>query len=313
MGYYTLLTEYTAFFLAERELFMIKSMTGYGAGTAQAGTKTFSVEIKSVNSRYSDFSIKIPRIYIFLEDTLRKAAGEVINRGKVDIFVNVEAGDENDCVVNLNKALAGEYLSALRELSSELGISSNATAETFLRVPDVFSVEKASEDNEAVAAAVLGALSIALEGFDAMRIAEGEKLELDLREHLSFIENATLEVEKRSPEIVNEYRKRIEERMRDILGSAAYDESRLLTEVAIFADKVNVNEETVRLRSHVSQFRKMLEDGGCVGRKIDFLIQEMNREINTIGSKSNDLDVARIVIDVKAEIEKLREQIQNVE
>jgi len=292
---------------------MIKSMTGYGAGTAQISGKTFSVEIKSVNSRYSDFSVKLPRIYTFLEDALRKAAGETIKRGKVDIYINVETSGESDVVVNLNKPLAEEYLSALRSLSEELGIASNATAETFLRIPDVFSVEKAPEDNEAITAAVLEALRSALDSFDKMRIAEGEKLALDLKEHLAFIENATAEIEKRSPEIVNEYRRRIEERMRDILQGAAYDETRLLTEVAIFADKVNVNEEIVRLKSHVSQFLQMLENGGCVGRKIDFLIQEMNREINTIGSKSNDLDVARIVIDVKAEIEKLREQIQNVE
>ena len=292
---------------------MIKSMTGYGAGKAELGSKTFTVEIKSVNSRYSDFSIKMPRIYTFLEDPIRKAASARINRGKVDIFVNVESSGDDDSVVRVNTALAREYLEGLRALSEELKISSNTTAETFLRIPDVFSVDKADVDEALIQKTVLEALSLALDGFDAMRIAEGEKLSCDLKEHLEFIANATLEVEKRSPEIVSEYRNRIEERMRDILGSATYDEGRLLTEVAIFADKVNVNEETVRLRSHVDQFSSMLNEGGSVGRKIDFLIQEMNREINTIGSKSNDLDVARIVIDVKAEIEKLREQIQNVE
>lgn len=292
---------------------MIKSMTGYGAGSAGLGNKTFTVEIKAVNSRYSDFSIKMPRVYTFLEDPLRKAASARINRGKVDIYVNVESSGEDDSVVKVNTALAQEYLGALRSLSSDLEIASNATAETFLRIPDVFTVDKAPEDEELIRETVIKALAQALDGFDAMRIAEGEKLVCDLKEHLAFIANATQEVEKRSPQIVTEYRARIEERMRDILGSASYDETRLLTEVAIFADKVNVNEETVRLRSHVAQFTQMLEDGGSVGRKIDFLIQEMNREINTIGSKSNDLDVARIVIDVKAEIEKLREQIQNVE
>ena len=292
---------------------MIKSMTGYGSGKAEMGSKTFTVEVKSVNSRYSDFSIKMPRIYMFMEDPLRKAASARINRGKVDIFVNVESSGEDDCVVKVNSALAREYLDGLRALSEELSISSNASAETFLRIPDVFSVDKAPEDEELIKSTVLQALSLALDGFDEMRIAEGEKLVADLKEHLAFIADATEKVEKRSPEIVSEYRARIEERMKDILGSATYDESRLLTEVAIFADKVNVNEETVRLRSHVDQFTKMLDEGGSVGRKIDFLIQEMNREINTIGSKSNDLDVARIVIDVKAEIEKLREQIQNVE
>ena len=292
---------------------MIKSMTGYGSGKAELGGKTFTVEIKSVNSRYSDFSIKMPRVYTFLEDPVRKAASARINRGKVDIYINVESSGDDDSVVKVNEALARDYLEGLRTLSSSLNISSNATAETFLRIPDVFTVDKADEDEALILKTVLDALSIALDGFDAMRIAEGEKLAGDLREHLGFILNATSEVEKRSPEIVTEYRARIEERMRDILGSATYDEARLLTEVAIFADKVNVNEETVRLKSHVDQFKKMLDEGGSVGRKIDFLIQEMNREINTIGSKSNDLDVARIVIDVKAEIEKLREQIQNVE
>ena len=292
---------------------MIKSMTGYGSGKAELGSKTFTVEIKSVNSRYSDFSIKMPRIYTFLEDPIRKAASARINRGKVDIFVNVESSGDDDSVVKVNTALAREYLQGLRALSEELQVSSNTTAETFLRIPDVFTVDKADVDEALIQKTVLEALSLALDGFDAMRIAEGEKLACDLTEHLEFIANATLEVEKRSPEIVSEYRNRIEERMRDILGGATYDEGRLLTEVAIFADKVNVNEETVRLRSHVDQFSSMLNEGGSVGRKIDFLIQEMNREINTIGSKSNDLDVARIVIDVKAEIEKLREQIQNVE
>ena len=292
---------------------MIKSMTGYGTGTAEAVGKTFTVEIKAVNSRYSDFSIKMPRAYTFLEEPLRKKASERINRGKVDIYVNVESNGEGDSVVNLNKPLAKAYLDALRALGDELQIQSNANAETFLRIPDVFTVEKAPDDAEVIVATVTEALSAALDGFDAMRIAEGEKLVCDLKEHLAFIKNATEEVEKRSPKIVEEYRARIEERMRDILGSASYDETRLLTEVAIFADKVNVNEETVRLRSHIDQFTQMLDNGGSVGRKIDFLIQEMNREINTIGSKSNDLDVAKIVIDVKAEIEKLREQIQNVE
>ena len=292
---------------------MIKSMTGYGTGSAEINGKTFTVEIKSVNSRYSDFSIKMPRIYTFLEDPLRKKASEIIKRGKVDIYVNVESNGESDCVVNLNKPLAEAYLNALRDLGETLNVQSNASAETFLRIPDVFTVEKAPDDAEVITEAVLQALSDALEGFDAMRITEGNKLSADLKSHLAFIENATEEIEKRSPEIVKEYRERLEERMREILGSATYDETRLLTEVAIFADKVNVNEETVRLRSHISQFLGMLDEGGTVGRKIDFLIQEMNREINTIGSKSNDLDSARIVIDVKAEIEKLREQIQNVE
>ena len=292
---------------------MIKSMTGYGIGKAELSGKTFTVEVKSVNSRYSDFSVKMPRSYVFLEDALRKTASSRIIRGKVDIYVNVETTGEDDSIVKVSTALAREYLTSIRALAKELDIATNSTAETFLRIPDIFTVDKPEEDTELITESAVSALNRAIDGFDAMRIAEGEKLYIDLNEHLDIIENLTGEVEKRSPKIVEEYQRRIEERMREILGGANYDETRLLTEVAIFSDKVNVNEETVRLKSHIAQFKGMLSEGGSVGRKIDFLIQEMNREINTIGSKSNDLEVARIVIDVKAEIEKLREQIQNVE
>lgn len=292
---------------------MIKSMTGYGTGSAEYNGKTFTIEIKSVNSRYSDFSIKLPRIYIFLEDVIRKAASEKIKRGKVDIFFNVENNQKSGEVVTLNAELARSYHNALLVLSEELGIPCSAKAETFLRLPDIFTVEAEDEDADEISKAVLEALSAALEGYDKMRQAEGAKLYEDLCSHLTFIENATTEIENYSPNIVTAYQKRLEERMRETLGNTEYDEARLMTEVAIFSDKVNTNEETVRLKSHTEQFRQMLASSDAVGRKIDFLIQEMNREINTIGSKSNDLTIARIVIDVKAEIEKLREQIQNIE
>ena len=292
---------------------MIKSMTGYGAGTSEAQGKIFTIEIKSVNNRYSDFNIKLPRIYSFLEDALRKRASSVINRGKVDIFFNVESSGVEASNVKVNMGLAKGYLDALRNLSEELDIQSNANAETFLRISDIFTVEKEDADNEEITNAVLSAMGDALDSYDKMRITEGEKLKEDLKEHLNFIENATKKIEKRSPEIVKEYQERLYARVRELLEDSTIDDSRILTEVAIFADRVNVNEETVRLRSHISQFRKMLEQGGVVGRKLDFLIQEMNRETNTIGSKSNDLESSGIVIDIKAEIEKLREQIQNVE
>lgn len=292
---------------------MIKSMTGYGVGTAEYNGKTFTVEIKSVNSRYSDFSIKLPRRYIFLEDAIRKAASEKIKRGKVDIFLNIEHNQKKGEVVTLNTELARSYHDALLKLSEELDVPCTAKAETFLRLPDIFSVEAEEEDNDEVSKAVLSALDVALEGYDKMREAEGAKLYDDLCSHLTFIENATKEIEDFSPNIVTSYHKRLEDRMRETLGNTEYDEARLMTEVAIFSDKVNTNEETVRLKSHTEQFRQMLSSSDAVGRKIDFLIQEMNREINTIGSKSNDLTIARIVIDVKAEIEKLREQIQNIE
>ncbi|MBR1969659.1 MAG: YicC family protein [Clostridia bacterium] len=292
---------------------MIKSMTGYGSGSAEAQGKIFTIEIKSVNNRYSDFNIKLPRIYSFLEDALRKRAASVINRGKVDIFFNVESSGEEASNVKVNMGLAKGYLEALRSLSNELGIQSNANAETFLRISDIFTVEKDDANSEEIASAVLSALDEALASYDKMRAAEGEKLKEDLNSHLDFIENATEKIENRSPEIVKEYQERLYARVRELLEDSTIDDSRVLTEVAIFADRVNVNEETVRLRSHIAQFRKMLENGGVVGRKLDFLIQEMNRETNTIGSKSNDLESSEIVIDIKAEIEKLREQIQNVE
>lgn len=292
---------------------MIKSMTGYGAATAQAEGKTFNIEVKSVNHRYGDFTVKLPRSLNFLEESLRKCASERIRRGKVDIYVNVENTEEDTREVKVNEALARSYKEALNSLAENIGVSCDLRADMFLRIPDVFELTEREEDNEKLAEAALCALNGALDGHEAMRIKEGEKLEADLKEHLSFIENATDEVERISPETVTKYRQGLEERMKEILEGGQYDEARILTEAAIFADKINVNEETVRLKSHVSQFREMLDSGEPVGRKIDFLIQEMNREINTIGSKSNNLEIARIVIDVKAEIEKLREQIQNVE
>ena len=292
---------------------MIKSMTGYGASSAEAEGKSFNIEVKSVNHRYGDFSVKLPRTLNFLEEALRKRASERIKRGKVDIYVNVESTAEDICEVKVNEALALSYKNALTSLAQNIGVSCDLRADMFLRIPDVFTATMPENDTEKITEAALKALDGALDGHEAMRIAEGKKLENDLREHLSFIEKATEEVERISPETVSEYRAGLEERMKEILGSAQYDEARILTEAAIFADKINVNEETVRLKSHVAQFRQMLDSGDPVGRKIDFLIQEMNREINTIGSKSNNLEIARIVIDVKAEIEKLREQIQNVE
>jgi len=292
---------------------MIKSMTGYGTGSAEAEGKIFNIEVKSVNHRYGDFSVRLPRSLNFLEESLRKRAAEKIKRGKVDIYVNIENTGEDVREVKVNEPLAKAYKDALMNLAENLGVSCDLRADMFLRIPDVFEASASEEDAEKITAASLTALEIALCGHDEMRIAEGKKLEIDLREHLSFIEEATEKVEKISPETVKEYRLGLEERMKEILEDNQYDEARILTEAAIFADKINVNEETVRLKSHVAQFREMLDSGVPVGRKIDFLIQEMNREINTIGSKSNNIEIARIVIDVKAEIEKLREQIQNVE
>lgn len=292
---------------------MVKSMTGYGRGSAAVNGKEFTVEIRAVNHRYSDFNIKYPRVYAFAEDAVKKRAAEVIRRGKVDIFINVENKESQGGVVKVDVELARGYYSGLKQLSTELGIDYRPAATDFLRIPDVFMVDKAEEDDEALLNAIMEALNEALDGFDAMRRIEGERLFADMEEHLGLIEGMTLEIEKRAPMIVEEYRDKIRARIEELMADVPYDESRLMTEVAIFSDRVNVNEEIVRLKSHISQMRAMLGSDESVGRKLDFLIQEMNREINTTGSKSGDLTTARLVIDVKAEIEKLREQCQNIE
>ncbi len=292
---------------------MIKSMTGYGSGKCVFGGRTFCVEIKSVNCRYGDFSIKLPRSLSFLEETVRKACTERINRGKVDVYVNADGEGDACGSAEVNLPLAKSYGAAIELLCRELGIKNEISAADFLKIPDVFTVKKTEENEEETAACLKEALSEALNAFDAARTIEGEKLCADLRARLDFIENATLLVEKRSPVVNAEYEKKLAERMKEILQSTSYDEARLMTEVAVFADKTDINEEVVRLKSHISQLRAMLEGSTPVGRKMDFIIQEMNREINTVGSKSNDLEIARTVIDVKAEIEKLREQVQNIE
>lgn len=292
---------------------MIKSMTGYGSAVYSENGKKYSVEIKSVNNRYSDISVKAPRIYGFLEDALRKRAAERIRRGKADIYVTVENDGADSGSVSVDTSLAAQYMKAFSQLSDSLGIPCNMKSEDFLRIQDVFRVKKAEENEDEIAAAAKKALDGALDRFEEMRLREGEKMLEDLQAHLAVIKEETAHIEAHAPEIVEQYRKRIEERVRDILGTAPYDETRLLTEVAVFSDRVNVNEEIVRLKSHISQFSEMLASDEPVGRKIDFLIQEMNRETNTIGSKSNDLEASKIIINIKAEIEKLREQIQNVE
>ena len=292
---------------------MIKSMTGYGSAVYSENGKKYSVEIKSVNNRYSDISVKAPRIYGFLEDALRKRAAERIRRGKADIYVTVENDGADSGSVSVDTSLAAQYMKAFSQLSDSLGIPCNMKSEDLLKIQDVLRVEKAEENEDEITAAAKKALDGALDRFEEMRLREGEKMLEDLQTHLAVIKEETAHIEAHAPEIVEQYRKRIEERVRDILGTAPYDETRLLTEAAVFSDRVNVNEEIVRLKSHISQFSEMLASDEPVGRKIDFLIQEMNRETNTIGSKSNDLEASKIIINIKAEIEKLREQIQNVE
>ncbi len=292
---------------------MIKSMTGYGSAERTGCNKKFTVEIRSVNHRYSDINVKTPRSYAFLEDAIRKVLGKGISRGKVDVYLSVEnvSGEAGEVSVNLD--IAKGYFEALSSLRETLGLSDVISLRDVARFSDVFSVERAEEDTEAVEALVCEAAREAVEAHAAMREKEGEQLFADLAGNTDAMEALVGEVEARAPKIISEYQARLEARMREILENVPIDEGRVLSEVAIFADKVNVNEELIRLRSHIMQMRSFLQAIEPIGRKMDFLVQEMNREINTIGSKSNDLEVARLVIDVKAVIEKLREQIQNVE
>lgn len=292
---------------------MIKSMTGFGSAAREFDNRKISVEIKSVNHRYSDFTLKAPRACAFLDDPVRAALSGYISRGKVDVFISIDVFEEAAGAVRVNHALAESYLRALRDIADTYGLAENISPVSLAQFPDVLRTDKAEEDAAKLTEEVLEVLRGAAESHDAMRVIEGEKLKNDMAQRLSALSCGAEEIEARAPQIVAQYRERIEARVREILGETPFDEGRLLTEVAVFADRVDVNEELVRLKSHISQMSDMLSSKQSIGRKLDFLIQEMNREINTIGSKTNDLSAARIVIDLKAELEKLREQAQNVE
>lgn len=295
---------------------MIKSMTGYGRAEGSFEGVGITIELRSVNNRYLDCTVKMPRTYIFAEDALRERVQSQVGRGKVDVFVNITHTGGEALSVTVNEELAKAYIDALwrlYELGNGQKIKMDYYATDLARFPDVLLVEKQEEDQEAVKGQLLEVLGRALDDFNAMRVREGEKLAADILSRADTIEALTASVEERSPKTVSEYRARLEAKMQEVLQNTQLDESRILTEAAIFADKVAVDEETVRLRSHLSQLRDMLNKGGAVGRKLDFLIQEFNREANTIGSKCNDIEIARTVVDIKAEIEKIREQIQNIE
>ena len=294
---------------------MIKSMTGYGRAEETFEGRTITVELRSVNNRYLDCSVRMPRLYLFAEDAIKKQVGQSISRGKVDVFVTIDHAESGGVSVAVNEEVARSYIDALiklRELKSSV-IKSSFYVTDLARFQDVLTVEKQEEDVEQVAGEITSVLEKALADFDQMRTREGEKLATDILNRAAVIENYTAQVEKRSPQTVAEYRSKLESRMKEVLANTQLDESRILTEAAIFADKVAVDEETVRLRSHLEQLREMLSKGGATGRKLDFLIQEFNRETNTIGSKCSDIDITRMVVDMKAEIEKIREQVQNIE
>ena len=292
---------------------MIKSMTGYGAGESIALSKRFTVEIKSVNHRYSDITVKLPRAYMYLEDTLKKTVASFISRGKTDVFLSVEDMENTSGEVNLNLALAAEYYKALKTLKDELSLSGDIRLENLTKFGDIFTVKTVDDDADEIIKTVKEAAEAAGKAFNDMRAVEGEKLCKDLEGGIAFLNEQVAKVRERAPKIVEDYAARIRERMKEILDGYAVDEGRLLNEVAVFADRVDINEELVRLKSHISQMQSMIKSDAPQGKKLDFVIQEMNRETNTIGSKSNDLEVAKIVIDMKSCIEKIREQIQNVE
>ena len=292
---------------------MIKSMTGYGSAKGFADDLEISVEVKSVNNRYLDASVRMPRSFLFAEDAVKSAISRHISRGKVDMFVTIDSAGANDISVKINEPLLRGYLDALALISEKYGLENDLTAISASRFPDVLSVEKKEMNTDSVLDGIVAVAEEALCDFDAMRQREGEKLCADVLEKLETISSLVAIVEKEAPRTVEAYQNRLRDKLNEVLSSAGVDENRILAEAAIFADRIAVDEETVRLRSHMSQLRSMLAGASPIGRKIDFLIQEFNREANTIGSKCQNSDIAHVVVDLKSEIEKIREQIQNME
>ena len=292
---------------------MVKSMTGYGRAVETVNGREFTVELRSVNNRYLDCTVKLPRMLSFAEDAVKQAVKNTISRGKVDVFISVHAEGAADVKVTLNAPMVEGYLAAMKQMVDAYGVKDDISVSLISRMPEVFSVEKPEVDEEQLLSDLMGVVGKALANYDAMRTAEGKALENDLRSRGNTILELVAQVEAGNGQTVINYRTRLENKLREVLANTSIDESRILTEAAIFADKVAVDEETVRLRSHLEQMNVMLTGGGAIGRKLDFLLQEMNRESNTIGSKCTDVVLARIVVDIKAELEKIREQTQNIE
>lgn len=292
---------------------LIKSMTGYGRATETLHGREITVELRSVNNRYLDCTVKLPRSFSFAEEAVKQMVKASVSRGKVDVFVSVVTQAAEDVQVSLNVPVLEGYLKAMRAMVDTYGVRDEITTASLSRLPEVFLVEKPEADQEELKADLLSVVGMALAAYDTMRTVEGGALEADLRSRKAMILSLVEQVEAGNPQTVADYRARLEAKMREVLENTAIDESRILTEAAIFADKVAVDEETVRLRSHLSQMEEMLTTGGATGRKLDFLLQEMNREANTIGSKCTDVRLARVVVDIKAELEKIREQTQNIE
>ena len=292
---------------------MVKSMTGYGRAVETVNGREITVELRSVNNRYLDCTVKLPRLLSFAEDAVKQAVKAEISRGKVDVYITVRSEGSEEVKITLNTAMVEGYLAAMKQMEEVYGVRNDVSVSSLSRMPEVFTVDKPEIDEEQLLSDLMGVVNKAIEGYDAMRAAEGKNMENDLRSRGQTILGLVAEVEKGSAQTVIDYRTRLYNKLREVLENTSIDESRILTEAAIFADKVAVDEETVRLRSHLEQMDNMLTAGGAIGRKLDFLLQEMNRESNTIGSKCSDVRLARIVVDIKAELEKIREQTQNIE
>ena len=292
---------------------MVKSMTGYGRARETLNKRDITVEVRSVNNRYLDCAVKMPRAYIFAEDAIKACVQKAVSRGKVDVFVTIDTSAADVTVVAVNEPLARGYYEALMQLKTTFSMDGDVSPVALAKFPDVLTVTKADEDVETVSTDICRVLDKALAAYNEMRAVEGRKLAEDIGGRVNTIEAVVGEVEERSPQTVAAYRERLEGKMREVLQSTTIDEGRILTEAAIFADKIAVDEETVRLRSHIAQLRDMLCSEQPIGRKLDFLIQEVNRECNTIGSKCNDLTITQDVVNMKAEVEKIREQVQNIE
>lgn len=292
---------------------MIKSMTGYGTAKGSVDDLNVVIELKSVNNRYLDVSIHAPRGFIFIEEKLKSAVSNHLTRGKVDVFVSVDSSKSDDLQVKINEPLLKSYLEALQVIENDYQLVNDVTAGSISRYPDVLSLEKKELDLEAVADGMANLAEQALNDFDGMREREGQKLHDDILNKVHEIERLLSEVEKESPKTIADYKERLYQKMKEVLEDTSIDENRIVQEVAIYSDKIAIDEETVRLHSHISQLKSMLDNGSPIGRKMDFLIQEFNREANTIGSKCQNSDIAHYVVDMKSEIEKMREQVQNIE
>ena len=292
---------------------MIKSMTGFGRAEVQDSERKFTVEIKSVNHRYLDFNIRMPKKLVFFENAIRRILKEYMQRGKVDVFISYEDYTPSNVVLQYKKDIAAQYLTYFRQMAEDFGLKDDVTVTQLGRCPEVFSMEEGTVDEEEIWGLLEKALRSAGEQFSHARQMEGEHLRNDLYLKLDDMTEKVSQVEVRSPEIIKEYRTKLEEKLKEVLADTQLEENRIAAEVVIFADKICTDEETVRLKSHIEHMRKVLQEGSGIGRKLDFIAQEMNREANTILSKANDLETSNLAIDLKTEIEKIREQIQNIE